>query len=291
MLGVGWTEMLVIGVVALIFIGPKELPAMMRRVGQFAGTIRRMGQDFQRELNKTTGLNEITNLRNSVTAPLKATADAIRKEFNATMADGSAAPSGAIKPADPKPAGVVDEILAEVGLGPDAESGEEPLIDTGSPAPAAGPTAAPAAAPAPVAMTPGTAAAPVAASAPTASVPAASVPAASATAASATAATPVPRETPAAPQVAPVPAAAKVESAELPPLDTKPKRTRKTVTTEAAPSVETAPSTEVASKPRSRKPAALAAAAEVDAGAAAETKPKRTRSTAKKPAATTTDEG
>lgn len=291
MLGVGWTEMLVIGVVALIFIGPKELPAMMRRVGQFAGTIRRMGQDFQRELNKTTGLNEITNLRNSVTAPLKATADAIRKEFNATMADGSAAPSGAIKPADPKPAGVVDEILAEVGLGPDAESGEEPLIDTGSPAPAAGPTAAPVAAPAPVAMTPGTAAAPLAASAPTASAPTASVPAASVPAANATAATPVPRETSAAPQVAPVPAAAKVESAELPPLDTKPKRTRKTVTTEAAPAVETAPSTEVASKPRSRKPAALAAAAEVDAGAAAETKPKRTRSTAKKPAATTTDEG
>ena len=47
MLGVGWTEMLLIGVVALIVIGPKELPALMHRVGKFAGTIRRMGQDFQ----------------------------------------------------------------------------------------------------------------------------------------------------------------------------------------------------------------------------------------------------
>lgn len=116
MLGVGWTEMLVIGVVALIVIGPKELPALMRRVGQFAGTIRRMGSDFQRELNKTTGLNEITNLRQSVTQPLKATADAIRKEFNTTTSTGEVKPSGAIKPADPKVESVVDEIKAAAGI-------------------------------------------------------------------------------------------------------------------------------------------------------------------------------
>lgn len=79
MLGVGWTEMLVIGVVALIVIGPKELPALMHKIGKFAGTIRRMGQDFQRELNKTTGLDEIKSLRTAVTQPLKATTDAIRK--------------------------------------------------------------------------------------------------------------------------------------------------------------------------------------------------------------------
>ncbi len=116
MLGVGWTEMLVIGIVALIVIGPKELPSMMRRVGQFAGTVRRMGQEFQRELNKTTGLNEIANLRNSVTQPLKATADAIRKEFNTTTETGEVKPSGAIKPADPKVESVVDEIKAAAGM-------------------------------------------------------------------------------------------------------------------------------------------------------------------------------
>lgn len=119
MLGVGWTEMLVIGVVALIVIGPKELPAVMKRIGQFAGTIRRMGSDFQRELNKTTGLNEITNLRNSVTQPLKATAEAIRKEFNTTTAAGKVEPSGALKPADPKVESVVDEIKAKAGMSPE----------------------------------------------------------------------------------------------------------------------------------------------------------------------------
>src|SRR3989337_799629 len=98
MLGVGWTEMLVVGVVALIVIGPKELPALMQKLGRFAGTVRRMGADFQRELNKTPGLDEVRNLRPSITQPLKATTDAIRKEFNTTTAAGVTKPSGALKP-------------------------------------------------------------------------------------------------------------------------------------------------------------------------------------------------
>ncbi len=118
MLGVGWTEMLLIGVVALIVIGPKELPALMHRIGKFAGTIRRMGQDFQRELNKTTGLDEVKNLRASITAPLKATTDAIRKEFNTITPTGEVKPSGVIKPADPNAESVVDEIKAAAGMKP-----------------------------------------------------------------------------------------------------------------------------------------------------------------------------
>lgn len=134
MLGVGWTEMLVIGVVALIVIGPKELPALMHRVGKFAGTIRRMGSDFQRELNKTTGLNEITNLRQSVTQPLKATADAIRKEFNTTTASGQVQPSGVLKPADPKVESVVDEIKAAAGIAAPAAAATPVMTPIAQPA-------------------------------------------------------------------------------------------------------------------------------------------------------------
>ena len=121
MLGVGWTEMLVIGVIALIVIGPKELPAVMQKIGRFAGTVRRMGTDFQRELNKTTGLDEVKNLRNAITQPLKQTSDAIRKEFNATNATGKVEPSGALKPADPKAESVVNEIHKAAGLPKPAE--------------------------------------------------------------------------------------------------------------------------------------------------------------------------
>lgn len=144
MLGVGWTEMLLIGIVALVVIGPKELPGLMKKLGQFTGQVRRMGQDFQRELNKTTGLDEVRNLRTAITEPLKATTDAIRKEFNTTTSSGTVQPSGAIKPADPKVESVVSEIQKQAGITPPAT-------------PAATTTTTPAATPAtpaPVAMEP-----------------------------------------------------------------------------------------------------------------------------------------
>lgn len=149
MLGLGWTEMLIVGVVALIVIGPKDLPDLMHKIGRFAGSIRKMGQDFQRELNKTTGLNEITNLRKSITEPLKATTDAIRKEFNTTTASGKVEPSGALKPADPNAESVVNELHAAAGMKPPqtpAEAMKEAVARSVANAPtiAASPAAAPA---------------------------------------------------------------------------------------------------------------------------------------------------
>jgi sec-independent protein translocase protein TatB len=116
MLGVGWTEMLIIGVVALIVIGPKDLPVVMNRLGKAVATIRRMGSEFQREINKSTGLDQITDLRKSITEPLKQTAAEIRNEFNKPLASGGFTPSGAIKPKDPKIESVVDEIHANLGM-------------------------------------------------------------------------------------------------------------------------------------------------------------------------------
>lgn len=47
MFDIGWSEMLVIGVVALIVIGPKELPGVIRNVGRMVGKLRRMAGEFQ----------------------------------------------------------------------------------------------------------------------------------------------------------------------------------------------------------------------------------------------------
>lgn len=137
MLGVGWTEMLLIGIVALVVIGPKELPGLMKKLGQFTGQIRRMGQDFQRELNKTTGLDEVRNLRSAITEPLKATTDAIRKEFNTTTSTGTVQPSGLLKPADPKVESVVSEIQKQAGIVPTAPVAPAAASATPSTAPVA----------------------------------------------------------------------------------------------------------------------------------------------------------
>lgn len=115
MLGLGWTEMLVVGIVALIVIGPKDLPMMMQRLGKFAGQIRRMGNEFQREINKTTGLDEVRNLRQSITEPLRKSTEEIRREFNA-MTPAGPKPSGLIKPSEPGKESVADEIRAAAGM-------------------------------------------------------------------------------------------------------------------------------------------------------------------------------
>jgi sec-independent protein translocase protein TatB len=118
MFGVGWTEMLLIGVVALIVIGPKDLPVVMRQIGKVVGTVRRMGGEFQRELNRTTGLDQITDLRRSITEPLKQTASEIRSEFNKITTDGSTVPSGAITPKTAGAESVVAEIHEKTGMTP-----------------------------------------------------------------------------------------------------------------------------------------------------------------------------
>ena len=46
MLDVGWSELLVIGVVALIVVGPKDLPILFRRMGEFTGRMRSMAREF-----------------------------------------------------------------------------------------------------------------------------------------------------------------------------------------------------------------------------------------------------
>ncbi len=124
MLGLGWTEMLVIGIVALVVIGPKDLPVVMNRIGKVAGQIRRMGTEFQREINRTTGLDEVRNLRNSIAAPLKKTTEEIRREFN-TMTPTGPKPSGAIKPTDPNVESVVDEIKARANMPADKSVDEK----------------------------------------------------------------------------------------------------------------------------------------------------------------------
>lgn len=51
MLDIGWQELLVIGALALIVVGPKDLPSLLRSIGQWVGKIRSMARDFQRTMN------------------------------------------------------------------------------------------------------------------------------------------------------------------------------------------------------------------------------------------------
>src|SRR5674476_1498296 len=63
MFNLGWGELVVIGIVALIAIGPKELPTVLRTLGQWMGKVRRMANEFQGQFQEALREAELTDLQ------------------------------------------------------------------------------------------------------------------------------------------------------------------------------------------------------------------------------------
>ena len=63
MFDIGWSELVVIAVVALIAIGPKELPGVLRMVGQWMGKARRMAAEFQGQFQEAMREAEMAELK------------------------------------------------------------------------------------------------------------------------------------------------------------------------------------------------------------------------------------
>lgn len=81
MFGMGGVEMLVIGIVALIVVGPKDLPMLFRNVGQFVGKARGMAREFQFAMNKAvddTGMNDLTKTLKTATNPIGSAFDSVK---------------------------------------------------------------------------------------------------------------------------------------------------------------------------------------------------------------------
>ena len=65
MFDIGWSELVVIAVVALIAIGPKELPGVLRMVGQWVGKARKMAGEFQGQFQEAMREAEMADLKKS----------------------------------------------------------------------------------------------------------------------------------------------------------------------------------------------------------------------------------
>ncbi len=111
MLSFGWPEMLIVAAAALIIVGPRDLPKLLRNIGRVLGKVRRMGDEFKREINKVAAIDDIKEIKSSITNPLEQTRSDIESEFNKITIDG-VEPSGAIKPKDPNANNVYAEIKA-----------------------------------------------------------------------------------------------------------------------------------------------------------------------------------
>lgn len=66
MFDIAWSEFMLIGAVALVVIGPKDLPKAMRTVGQAVGKIRRMASEFQGQFNEAMREAELHDLKKQV---------------------------------------------------------------------------------------------------------------------------------------------------------------------------------------------------------------------------------
>jgi len=111
MFDISWTEFLLIGVVALIVIGPKELPTAMRTMGQWTRKVRSMAADFQNQFHEAMREAEMAELKKQVDDiaqdindydPLKdvrSDVEAVGRDLNASLGadpskdDGKAAQS------------------------------------------------------------------------------------------------------------------------------------------------------------------------------------------------------
>ena len=76
-----WSELLVVGIVALIFIGPKDLPGMFRELGRFMAKLRAMGREFSRAMEdaaKETGVKDVADDLRKVANPKAMGLDAVK---------------------------------------------------------------------------------------------------------------------------------------------------------------------------------------------------------------------
>jgi sec-independent protein translocase protein TatB len=115
MFDIGWSELVVIGVVALIVIGPKELPGLLRNIGQVMTKLRRMASEFQGQFQDALREAELDDLRKQAEKfssdiaaaagnPLEKATSEIQSMIDApekstAPAEPAAAPSAEIAPA------------------------------------------------------------------------------------------------------------------------------------------------------------------------------------------------
>ena len=134
MFDIGWPELIVIAVVALVVIGPKDLPFALRTVGRFVAKARTMARDFQTHVDDMVREAELDELRKKATE-LKDGVD-IRKHVQNAID-----PSGSIRDALTPPSILSQPVDAFTALPQDkpATAVAAPASETAAPVPVAGP--------------------------------------------------------------------------------------------------------------------------------------------------------
>jgi sec-independent protein translocase protein TatB len=87
MFDIGFSELLVIGVVALIVIGPEKLPRVARTVGVLAGRLQRYVSDVKADINREIELEELRKMRDSMQQAASEFQSSVQSEVSKTEAE------------------------------------------------------------------------------------------------------------------------------------------------------------------------------------------------------------
>jgi sec-independent protein translocase protein TatB len=87
MFDIGFSELLVIGVVALIVIGPEKLPRVARTVGHLAGRLQRYVSDVKADINREIELDELRKMRDSMQKAASEMESSVNSELSKTADD------------------------------------------------------------------------------------------------------------------------------------------------------------------------------------------------------------
>lgn len=127
-----WSEMLLVGIVALIVIGPKDLPGMFRELGRFTAKIRAMGREFSRAMEqaaKESGVKEATDGLKTLTNPVGTGLDKVKSAADRfekwDPLKNAAVPTKPLTPA-PMPAAAVPTAQAAMAT-PATDAVDKPL--------------------------------------------------------------------------------------------------------------------------------------------------------------------
>ena len=131
MLDIGWAEMLVVAVLVIIVVGPKDLPRLLRTTGRWVGKAREMARDFQNSLDEITRESDLDEIKRGIEA---ATHVDFKKELE-TSIDPSGTMAGAFDH-DPRDAAALSASEAPgSGEAADIPSGATPDEDHAAEAP------------------------------------------------------------------------------------------------------------------------------------------------------------
>jgi sec-independent protein translocase protein TatB len=101
MFDIGFSEMLVIGLVALIVIGPERLPRVARTLGHLAGRLQRYVADVKADINREVELEELRKMKDTVQQAATGFESSVQSELNKTESELNSAVAGAAADAVP----------------------------------------------------------------------------------------------------------------------------------------------------------------------------------------------